>query len=211
LNYAGLLVNRHTPRSVDYSQGSGDWLTSWKVTTTDLVGSIDVYGVSSETIGTNNRYGSLYVSNDVAVTPDVDGTNFSVYMLPVSLGTQKVVCAIRDMAGNMGYATGTVFLSIVTNSLYSIDAAGCVTNIKYAGVQYSNNRGIKWDGQYRLKEVLTNGASSETYGYDALGRRVITVSGGVTNFGASGFVGGFFIERPTGPCLGHRNERGYRS
>ncbi len=29
--------------------------------------------------------------------------------------------------------------------------------------------------------------------------------------GASGFVGGFFIERPTGPCLGHRNERGYRS
>jgi 4-amino-4-deoxy-L-arabinose transferase-like glycosyltransferase len=30
-------------------------------------------------------------------------------------------------------------------------------------------------------------------------------------FGASGFVGGFFIERPTGPCLGHRNERGYRS
>jgi len=168
--------------SVDYSQGSGDWLTSWKVTTTDLVGSIDVYGVSSETIGTNNRYGSLYVSNDVAVTPEVDGTNFSVYMLPVSLGTQKVVCAIRDMAGNMGYATGTVFLSIVTNSLYSIDAAGCVTNIKYAGVQYSQNRGIKWDGQYRIKEVLTNGASSEQYGYDALGRRVITVSGGVTNF-----------------------------
>jgi hypothetical protein len=33
----------------------------------------------------------------------------------------------------------------------------------------------------------------------------------VFNNGASGFVGGFFIERPTGPCLGHRNERGYRS
>jgi RHS repeat-associated protein len=180
---AGNRTNKNSSGvSVDYSQGSGDWLTSWKVTTTDLVGSIDVYGVSSETIGTNNRYGSLYVSNDVAVTPDVDGTNFSVYMLPVNLGTQKVVCAIRDMAGNMGYATGTVFLSIVTNSLYSIDSAGCVTNIKYAGVQYSNNRGIKWDGQYRIKEVLTNGASCEKYGYDALGRRVITVSGGVTNF-----------------------------
>ncbi len=33
----------------------------------------------------------------------------------------------------------------------------------------------------------------------------------LVNNGASGFVGGFFIERPTGPCLGHRNERGYRS
>ncbi len=180
---AGNRTNKNSSGvSVDYSQGSGDWLTSWKVTTTDLVGSIDVYGVSSETIGTNNRYGSLYVSNDVAVTPDVDGTNFSVYVLPVSLGTQKVVCAIRDMAGNMGYATGTVFLTIVTNGLYSIDSAGCVTNIKYAGVQFTQNRGIKWDGQYRIKEVLTNGASCETFGYDALGRRVITVSGGVTNF-----------------------------
>lgn len=168
--------------SVDYVQGSGDWLTSWKVTTTDLVGSIDVYGASSEAIGTNNRYGSLYVSNDVAVTPAIDGTNFSVYMLPVNLGTQQVVAAIRDVAGNMGYATGTVFLTIVTNGLYSIDSAGCVTNIKYTGVQYSNNRGIKWDGQYRIKEVLTNGASCERYGFDPLGRRVVTVSGGVTNF-----------------------------
>jgi RHS repeat-associated protein len=179
---AGNRVNKDSSGvSVEYSQDSGDWLTSWKVSTTDLVGNIDVYGVSSEAIGTNNRYGRLYVSNDVAVTPDVAGSTFSVSMLPVNLGTQQVVCAIRDVAGNMGYATGTVFLTIVTNGVYGLDPAGCVTNIKYAGNQYSNNQEIKWDSQYRIKEVLTNGVSAEKFGYDALGRRVLTISGGVTN------------------------------
>ena len=65
--------------TVNYSLGTGNRLASWSVTQTDLVGQVDVAGTSSETIGTNDRFGWLYVSNlngRASIKPYVAGTNF---------------------------------------------------------------------------------------------------------------------------------------
>lgn len=53
------------------------------------------------------------------------------YDLTVGLGTQKVVAAIRDQAGNTTRVTNEVFLTVVTNGAYQYNTAGCVTNITY--------------------------------------------------------------------------------
>ena len=132
-------------------------------------------GYASEPIGTNLLYGELYVSNAAAATlPDVQGSNFWAQGVQVGAGTQQIVVAAGDAAGNVGRATNTIFVSIVTNASYSYSAAGCVTNIRYIGNEYTNSLGIFWDGQYRLTEVKTNGASAERHGYDVYGRRVWT-------------------------------------
>jgi RHS repeat-associated protein len=90
------------------------------------------------------------------------------------LGTQKIVAAIRDVAGNMGHATNTVILSVVTNGAYQYSAAGCVTNIAYKGKDCQQSFGLTWDSQYRLTAVSTNSGAVERYGYDPLGRRAWT-------------------------------------
>jgi RHS repeat-associated protein len=158
--------------TVNYALSTGNRLGSWSVAETNLAGQVDVAGVSSEPIGTNDRFGWLYVSNAAtSVKPLVSGTNFCVYDFTVGLGTQKIVAAIRDAAGNMGYATNTIVLSVVTNGAYQYSAAGCVTNIQYKGKDYQQSFGLTWDSQYRLTAVSTNGGVVERYGYDAVGRR----------------------------------------
>jgi len=163
--------------TVNYSLGVGNRLASWSVAQTDLVGQVDVVGTSSETIGTNDRFGWLYVSNlngRASTKPYVSGTNFWAYELMVGLGTQKVVAAIRDVAGNTTRVTNQVFLTVVTNGTYQYSAAGCVTNIAYAGKNYSSTLGLTWDGRYQLTAAATNGTVVEQHGYDALGRRLWT-------------------------------------
>ena len=161
--------------TVNYTLGTGNRLSSWSLDAVNPVGRVDVAGYANEPIGTNLLYGELYVSNAVAATvPDVQGSNFWAQGVQVGAGTQQIVVAAGDAAGNVGRATNTIFVSIVSNASYSYSAAGCVTNIRYIGNEYTNSLGIFWDGQYRLTEVKTNGASAERHGYDVYGRRVWT-------------------------------------
>jgi RHS repeat-associated protein len=162
--------------TVNYALSTGNRLASWSVAETNLLGRVDMAGYASEPVGTNDRFGYLWVSNAAsgAVKPQVAGTNFWAYDLTVGLGTQKLVAAIRDMAGNMGYATNTILLTVVTNGTYQYNAAGCVTNIAYRGKDYSQTLGLTWDGQFQLTAAATNGVAVERYGHDAFGRRVWT-------------------------------------
>lgn len=59
------------------------------------------------------------------------------------------------------------------------DAAGCATALVFDAARRLD---LTWDSQYQLTAVATNGTAAEHYQHDALGRRVMTVSGGVTNW-----------------------------
>jgi hypothetical protein len=119
--------------------------------------------------------------------------------------------------------TGDSFIDRNGNGVYD---AGVDTVVDRGNGQY--DAGEEWTednaSQYNGKRV--NGRYDPAGGYWSLNNSTWTwktanfSKNGVTyrpstwpaeKYGASGFVGGFFIERPTGPCLGHRNERGYRS
>ncbi len=163
--------------TVNFTLGTGNRLAAWSVAQTDLLTRVDVVGVSGEPIGTNDAFGWLYVSNlngTASIKPRVSGTNFWAYGLTAGMGTQKVVAAIRDAAGNTTWVTNQVCLTMVTNGAYQYSAAGCLTNITYRGPGYTQTAGLTWDGQYQLTAVATNGMTAERYGYDALGRRIWT-------------------------------------
>ena len=106
--------------------------------------------------------------------PYVAGTNFWGYDLVVGIGTQKIVAAVRDQAGNTTCVTNQVCMTVVTNGAYQYSPAGCVTNVAYHGKDYSSIFDLTWDGQYQVTAVSTNGATAERYGYDAAGRRIWT-------------------------------------
>jgi len=175
--------NRHTKTGTDYTVnytlGTGNRLTSWSATSTNDFSdlrTLRVEGYSSETIGTDNRWGELYVSNSVAVTPDISGTNFSIDAFTIGIGTQQIVAAIRDQAGNMGYATNEIFLTMITNGTYQYNAAGCVTDIAYAGTDYNESLSLNWNAQYQLVSV-DEVSSLVEYSYDVLERRINRTEG----------------------------------
>ena len=179
-NFAG---NRQTKTSTDYTVNytlsSGNRLSQWAATSTNdftALRTLRVEGNSSEAIGTDNRWGQLYVSNSIAITPEISGTNFWIDSFITGMGTQKVVAAIRDEAGNMGYATNEVFLTVVTNGAYQYSAAGCVTNIAYTGTQYAETKALGWNAQYQLVSV-SSVCSVVSYSYDVLGRRTSRAEG----------------------------------
>ncbi|MEI6564788.1 MAG: RHS repeat-associated core domain-containing protein, partial [bacterium] len=162
--------------TVGYTLGTGNRLSSWTVAETNLMACFPVAGYASETIGANDRFGALWVSNaapsGMSVKPVLSGTNFLVDQMVVSMGTQTIVAAIRDVAGNTSYVTNTVIPTVVTNGAYQYNTAGCLTNIQYKGKDYSQSLGLTWNGQYQLTAATTNGAVAERYGYDAAGRRL---------------------------------------
>ena len=82
----------------------------------------------------------------------------------------------------MGWATNAVTVRIATSASYGYNAAGCVTNINYSDNTGSLALGLTWNGQYQLTAITTNGTTAEQDGYDALGRRITTISGGVTTY-----------------------------
>ena len=169
--------------TVNYTLGAGNRLASWSVAEAALTGRVDVAGHSSKPIGTDDDFGLLEVrGNGEPVTPTVSGPNFVAYGVSVGQGTQQVVAAIRDQAGNMGFATNTICMTVVTNGTYLYNTAGCLTNIQYSGKQYSKTVGLAWNGQYQLTAVSTNGVAAERYGFDALGRRSWIWDGTATNF-----------------------------
>jgi RHS repeat-associated protein len=170
--------------AVSYSYGTGNnRLIGWAITQTNLIAQMDLYGSANESISPNSHWGQLWVSNSFQkLTPNISGTNFWVYDMGFNLGTQKVVAAIRDAAGNTTFVTNQVYLSVVTNGAYLHSSAGCVTNVSYSGSGFSQNIGLSWNSQYQLTEVKTNGASVERNGFDALGRRVWNWDGTTTNY-----------------------------
>jgi RHS repeat-associated protein len=108
--------------------------------------------------------------------------NISLAILPIGIGTQKIVAAISDIAGNPGYATNTVTVHIYTNGAYQYSSAGCITNIQYLGAGATQNMALTWNGQYQLTAVTTNGIACERNGFDALGRRVWNWNGTTTDY-----------------------------
>jgi hypothetical protein len=79
----------------------GNRLATWTVSETNLMARFPVVGHASEMIGTNDRFGYLWVSNatanGTAARPEVDGTNFWVNEFTVGMGTQKIVAAILPL------------------------------------------------------------------------------------------------------------------
>lgn len=163
---------------------NGNRVTGWSAATSgDELANIDVLGHSTETIGTNPNLGRLYVSNVVEQTPDVSTTNFTAYEVSLGSGTQEVIAAIGDEAGNTDFATNSVVVTLVTNASYSYSTAGCLTQAVYTGTSdYGATNDILWDQQYRITSVTTNGADAETYEYDALDRRTAIITGTATNY-----------------------------
>ena len=169
--------------TLNYTLGAGNRLASWAVSgsyttlTVDVVGYID----DESDIGTGERYGELWVSNSVAVTPTTEGSNFWAYGLAVGLGTQQIAAAICDEAGNMDYVTNSLFQTLVTNAAYLLDSAGCMTSITYNGTAYTKTTELAWNGQYQLTSVDVDGSTVQEYAYDALARRVRVITGSTTN------------------------------
>lgn len=110
------------------------------------------------------------------------GTNFWAYQVQVGSGSQQVVAAVRDAAGNVGYATNTVTMRVATNGSYGYSSAGCVTSIVCRGAGFTNSVGLSWNSQYQITSLTTNGVAAESFLYDAYGRRVRSISPGATNF-----------------------------
>jgi RHS repeat-associated protein len=184
-------TNGGTTVSYQYSNGCNR-LTGWSATSVNGFTNavvLSVSGDASTNIVTNPWLGQLWVSPAAGstqptngMTPSVNGTNFSIAALPIGIGTQKIVAAISDIAGNPGYATNTVTVHIYTNGAYQYSPAGCVTNIQYLGAGATQNMALTWNGQYQLTAVTTNGIACERNGFDAFGRRVWNWNGTTTNY-----------------------------
>lgn len=179
-NAGNRLTKTSAGYNVDYVRGDGNRLASWTATSTNnfagLRTIVRVEGSSSEAIGTDNRWGQLWVSNSVVVVPEIGGTNFWVDRFTIGAGTQQIVAAIRDQAGNVGYATNGFFLFVVTNGTYAYNAAGCLTNIAYRGADCTQNVSLAWNSQYQLTGASV-GSNLVQYGYDVLGRRESRIEG----------------------------------
>ncbi len=158
--------------SVVFRRGAGNRLAGWDALPASLT--MDVAGSSSEPVGTDPRFGALWVEVNGRRHPlSAEGTNFWAAGIPIdSLGTQQVVVAVRDAAGNTARATNEVFWTAPTNAVYASDAAGCLTNAVFTGPGLSERLDLEWDGQYRLRAALTNGVAAERCEYGPLGRRL---------------------------------------
>jgi RHS repeat-associated protein len=153
-----------------YASGAGNRLLS--ITTEALTNTLYITGSSSERIGTDNRWGALWVSNLTAgasTVPSVNGRDFFAALPAVAGMSNSVHAAIRDPAGNMGYAgkdfwvDGTASDAEHATRHFGYNTAGCMTN--------GSDCFLEWDERYRLIAV-TSGSAVVNYSYDVLGRRV---------------------------------------
>lgn len=90
--------------------------------------------------------------------------------------TQSVV---NGETVNYVYAPGNRLVSWGTNGQQQFDAAGNVTNLV---LESGERLGLKWDSRYRVTSVYTNGGLAESYGYDALDRRISIADSATTNY-----------------------------
>jgi RHS repeat-associated protein len=76
-------------------------------------------------------------------------------------------------------ATGNRLVGWGDGSWAGYDAAGNVTSAYYDAARRLD---IEWNDRYQICEVRKNGVLAETYGYDALGRRIRVSDGEETNY-----------------------------
>jgi len=160
-----------------YTLGDGNRLAS--TTVQAATNTLFVSGTANEPIGTDPRWGEIWITNLTAGAggfPSVNGNSFFAELPALAGQTNTLHIAIPDQAGNMGYATTDVFVpsagSTPTTSSYSYNAAGCVTNL--------NGVSLDWDERYRLTSV-DDASSFVEYEYDVLNRRTSRIEGGTTN------------------------------
>ena len=161
-----------------YTLGDGNRLASTMAQA--ATNTLFVSGTANELIGTDERWGELWITNwtsGATAIPSVNGHSFfaEIPVLPGQTNTLHV--AIPDMAGNMGYATTDVSApsagATPSASSYIYDEAGCLTNL--------NGASLEWDERYRLKSVDDTPSFVE-YEYDVLNRRISRAEGGTTNY-----------------------------
>jgi RHS repeat-associated protein len=109
---------------------------------------------------------------------EASGTNFWHSSVPVATGSVDLVASMGDEAGNLGYATNSITVTIITNAAYGYDNAGNLTTVSYNSG--SRTLGLSWNQQYQLTSVSTNGGAAESYTYDAHGRLLTTTVGSDT-------------------------------
>lgn len=166
-----------------YRVTPGNRMVSWTYGATNPY-SATIIGNSSEPIGTDDRWGQLWVSNQTRVTPWVDGTNFGVEALPITPGTNCIVAAIHDTAGNTTVITNNCVFSptVFTNGVYAYNAAGCVTQMIYASAAETRTLSLSWNLKYQLTRMESTQGVTRC-DYDAFGRRdKMTVNGTNTFF-----------------------------
>lgn len=161
-----------------YTIGIGNRLSS--TSTAAASNTLFISGTANEPIGTDNRWGELWITNlttGASIVPSVNGNSFFAQIMATAGQSNLIHAAIRDRAGNMGYAVKDYWLGSngVTTSVssYAYDAAGCLTNL--------NGLSLEWDERYRLKSV-DNASGLVTYTYDVLDRRVSRIEGSTTNY-----------------------------
>ena len=162
-----------------YSADIGNRLTAWSFSQTNTI-LTRLIGSSSEPIGTDGRWGQLWVSNATAHTPWISGTNFGVDQLTITNGENRIISAIRDQAGNTAIITNLVNLTAhtVTNGTYSYNPAGCLTQLTYRSEAETRTVNLTWDLNYQLKQ-LTSSAGSSSFEYGADGRMIKRTENGV--------------------------------
>ncbi|MCK4565531.1 MAG: RHS repeat-associated core domain-containing protein [Verrucomicrobia bacterium] len=134
-----------------------------------------ISGTADEPIGTDNRWGELWVSNltsGATTIPLVNGNRFFAEVTALAGQTNTLKAAIRDRAGNTAYVTKDYWLetSSSTNIInhHAYNAAGCLTNL--------NAVALEWDERYRLTSV-DDASSFVEYTYDVLGRKTTRTEG----------------------------------
>jgi len=102
--------------------------------------------------------------------------------LLTDLGSQEVVVAVGDTAGNVTTITNSFRMSVVTNAAFEYSDAGCLSKITYTGADYGKTVDLQWNERYQLTSVSNDGSLAESYSYDALGRRVSVSDGSTTTY-----------------------------
>ena len=182
ISYAYDLAGNRLSKTADgirtnYTLGIGNRVDS--ATVQAVSNALFVCGTADEPIGTDNRWGELWITNlttGASVVPSVNGHSFFARIAATAGRSNLIHAAIRDRAGNMGYAVNDYWVGAneVTSSVstYAYDAAGCLTNL--------NGVSLEWDERYRLKSI-DNASDLVMYQYDVLNRRVSRIEGTTTN------------------------------
>jgi RHS repeat-associated protein len=165
-----------------YTPGSGNRLSA--ASTAIESNTLFVSGTANEPIGTDNRWGELWITNltiGAGTKPSVNGNSFFAEIPVLTDQTNTIHAAIRDRAGNMSYAVNDYWVGVAnpTNEtqIYTYNAAGCLTNIQKA----TDTMALNWDERYRLTSVAST-TSTISYTYDILGRRTSRTEGSITNY-----------------------------
>ncbi len=160
--------------SIQYSNPSGQVVRSWAYAynhigiitgITDQAGIEQKYRYDSLDRLTNETIISNAITNTTAITYDLAGNRLSTI---VSSGNSIITNSYIYGTGNRLTA---IITSGITNYYAKYNDAGCITNIMHD----SDNLSLKWNSQYQLTSVSTNGAVAESYQYDSLGRRICSV------------------------------------